>query len=68
MMLAVLGICVYLKMTLSASKDTSDGISIGLSFVQIISLLAAFPVPWARMLTTLFLIKRSQYWGSISLM
>jgi hypothetical protein len=59
MLLAVLGIFVYIRMTLSdgGSKDTADGIkSIGLSFVQIISLLATFPVPWARMFTTLFQI------------
>ena len=55
MVVTVLAICLYLKMTLSASKDTSDGIkSIGLSFSQIIYLLATFPVPWARMFTTLF--------------
>ena len=58
-LLAVCGICLSLRMTLSGggTKDASDGIkSIGLSFVQIISLLATFPVPWARMFTTLFQI------------
>ena len=42
-LLAVLAVCLYLKMTLSGggTKDASDGIkSIGLSFVQIICLLA----------------------------
>ena len=59
MVFAVLAIFIYIRMTLSdaGSKDTADGIkSIGLSFVQIISLLATFPVPWARMFTTLFQI------------
>jgi hypothetical protein len=59
MLFAILAIFVYIRMTLSGggSKDTADGIkSIGLSFVQIISLLATFPVPWARVFTTLFQI------------
>ena len=40
---------------LNLGSDVSDGIkSIGLSFSQIIYLLATFPVPWARMFTALF--------------
>ena len=45
MLFAILAIFVYIRMTLSdgGSKDSADGIkSIGLSFVQIISLLATF--------------------------
>ncbi len=59
MLFALLAIIVYIRVTLSdaGSNDTADGItSIGLSFVQIISLLATFKVPWARMFTTLFQI------------
>ena len=58
-MLGVLGIIAYIKLTLSGAgkKDASDGVkSIGLSFVQIISLLTTFPIAWPPIFTSLFQI------------
>jgi hypothetical protein len=53
----VLTLFVYVKLTLGGggSKDASDGVkSIGLSFVQILSLLTTFPIAWPSMFTALF--------------
>jgi hypothetical protein len=58
-LLGIAGLFVYVRLTLgdSGSKDASDGVkSIGLSFVQIISLLTTFPVAWPAMFTALFQI------------
>ena len=58
-MLGILGIFAYIKITLSGGgkKDASDGVkSIGLSFVQIISLLTTFPIAWPAVFTSLFQI------------
>ena len=45
----IICIIIYIKLTLSngGSLDESDGAkSIGLSFIQLISLLVTFPIPW----------------------
>jgi hypothetical protein len=52
-------VIVYVKLTLGdgGKKDAADGVkSIGLSFVQIISLLTTFPIAWPRIFTSLFQI------------
>lgn len=49
----------YVKLALNSGgdNDVSDGAkSIGLSFMQILGLLATFPIPWGRMFTFLFQI------------
>ena len=48
-LLGLLGIFVYIQITLTAGGhlDESDGAkSIGLSFIQLISLLVTFPIAW----------------------
>jgi hypothetical protein len=58
-LIGIAGLCLYIKITLGGggSKDASDGVkSIGLSFVQIISLLTTFPIAWPPMFTALFQI------------
>ena len=55
--MGVLALFVYVKLTLGdgGSKDASDGVkSIGLSFVQILSLLTTFPIAWPSVFTALF--------------
>ena len=57
--MGVLGLFVYVKLTLGdgGSKDASDGVkSIGLSFVQILSLLTTFPIAWPRIFMALYQI------------
>jgi hypothetical protein len=58
-LLGIVALFVYVKITLGdgGSKDASDGVkSIGLSFVQILSLLTTFPIAWPRIFTALFQI------------
>jgi hypothetical protein len=55
----IAGLFVYIKLTLGdgGKKDASDGVkSIGLSFVQIISLLTTFPIAWPPIFAALFQI------------
>ena len=59
LMLGIVCVIAYIKLTLSGGgkKDVLDGIkSIGLSFVQIISLLTTFPIAWPPIFTSLFQI------------
>ena len=58
-LLGLFALSIYVKLTLgdSGSKSTADGIkSIGLSFVQTISLLTTFPIAWPAMFTAVFQI------------
>jgi hypothetical protein len=50
-------VCFYVKIAVSdgGNQDASDGVkSIGLSFVQILSLLTTFPIAWPAMFTAVF--------------
>ena len=57
--LGIVMVIIYIKLTLNSEgdNDVADGVkSIGLSFMQILGLLATFPIPWGRMFTILFQI------------
>ncbi len=57
LLVGLLGLLVYIHVTLSdaGSLDDSDGAkSIGLSYVQVLSLLATFPVAWPAVFVALF--------------
>ena len=53
----IAGLCIFIQLTLSdgGTNEEADGaMSIGLSFVQIISLLSTFPIAWPDIFITLF--------------
>lgn len=53
--IGVVGTIIYVWVTLTMGFDETDGIkSIGLSFVQLLSLLTTFPIAWPEIFTQIF--------------